>query len=422
MSTTPTSGAGGPRTAAAPFDVQGIRERVPILHREVHGKPLVYLDNAATAQKPQSVIDAVQRYYRHTNANVHRGLHALSEEATTAYEGAREKIQGLINAPALEEIVYVRGTTEAMNLVAQSYGRSTLKPGDEVLITHMEHHSGIVPWQLACEQTGATLRVVPINDRGELILEEFEKLLTDRTKIVSCVHVSNALGTINPVEHIVAKAKEAGAVTVIDGAQAVPHMPVDVQKIGCDFYAFSAHKMYGPTGIGALWGRTELLEAMPPYQGGGEMIDRVTFEKTTYNELPYKFEAGTPNIAGGIGFGAAVDFMQELDLEGVMAHERDLLDYGTEALKQVENLRLIGTAEHKAGVLSFVLDDIHPHDLGTLIDRYGVAIRTGHHCAQPVMDRFGVPATARASFGLYNTREEVDALVEGLAKVRKIFG
>ena len=411
-----------PRTGVTPFDVQALREQFPILHREVHGKPLVYLDNAATAQKPQSVIDAVNRCYTQSNANVHRGLHALSEEATEAYEGARDKVRQLINAPALEEVIYVRGTTEGMNLVAQAYGRSTLKPGDEVLITHMEHHSGIVPWQLACEQTGATLRVIPINDRGELILEEFEKLLSERTKIVSCVHVSNALGTVNPVEHIVAKAKEAGAVTVIDGAQAVPHMPVDVQRIGCDFYTFSAHKAYGPTGIGALWGRTELLESMPPYQGGGEMIDRVTFEGTTYNELPYKFEAGTPNVAGGIGFGAAVDFLRGLDYEGMMAHEKALLDYGTEVLGEVEGLRLIGTAEHKAGVLSFVLEDIHPHDLGTLIDRYGIAIRTGHHCAQPVMDRYGVPATARASFGLYNTREEIDALVEGLAKVRKIFG
>ncbi len=403
------------------LDVDRVRKDFPVLEREVHGKPLAYLDNAATSQKPRAVIDALIHYYSSYNANIHRGVHTLSEEATVAYEAARDKVRDFIRAPSSEEIVFTRGTTEAINLVAQSYLRPRIREGDEILISQMEHHSNIVPWQLLREQTGAVLKVAPINERGEIELEQFSNLLGPRTRFVALAHVSNALGTINMVQEMVRLARMRGVPVLLDGAQAVPHLPVDVQELGCDFYAFSGHKMYAPTGIGALYGRRELLEEMEPYQGGGEMILSVTFEKTTYNRVPYKFEAGTPNIAGAIGLGTAIDYLLGLDLQAVMAHEDELLEYATKEVSKIPSVRLIGTAASKTGVLSFLLGEIHAHDVGTVLDQEGIAVRTGHHCAQPVMDRFGVTATARASFAVYNTTEEVDRLVEGLHRTLEIF-
>jgi cysteine desulfurase/selenocysteine lyase len=399
-----------------------VRRDFPILGHTVHGKPLVYLDNGATSQKPQAVIDALARYYRDENSNIHRGVHFLSEQATAAYEAARRKVQTFVNASQRDEIIFVRGTTEAINLVAQSYGRAWLKTGDEIIVSAMEHHSNIVPWQMLCEQTGARLRVVPINHDGELVLDEYRRMLNERTKFVSVTHVSNALGTVVPVKEIVAAAHERSIPVLLDGAQAVPHLKIDVQDLGCDFYAFSGHKMFGPTGVGVLYGRRELLEQMPPYQGGGDMISLVTFEKTHYNVLPYKFEAGTPNIAGGIGLGAAIDYLQSLSWPQVLVHEDDLLSYATEKLARIDGLRIIGTAKQKAGVLSFVFAHIHAHDIGTILDQEGVAVRAGHHCAMPVMQRFGVPATTRASFAFYNTREEIDVLVNAIQKALKVFG
>ena len=404
------------------FDVMRVRQDFPILNEKIHGKPLVYFDNGATSQKPQAVIDALSHYYRAENSNIHRGVHHLSEQATAAYEAARSKIRTFINARADKEIIFVRGTTEAINLVAQSYGRNFLKAGDEIIVSAMEHHSNIVPWQMLCEQVGAKLRVVPINHDGEIVMDEYRRLLNDKTKIVSIAHVSNALGTIVPVKEIVTLAHERGVPVLLDGAQAVPHIKVDVQALGCDFYPFSGHKMFGPTGVGVLYGRAELLEKMPPYQGGGDMISLVTFEKTHYNVLPYKFEAGTPHISGGIGLGAAIDYLTNLDWDQVSAHEHRLLSYATEALSAIHGLRIIGTAREKAGVLSFVFDHVHAHDVGTILDQEGVAVRAGHHCAMPVMQRFGVPATARASFAFYNTLEEVDVLVRGIHRVLKVFG
>jgi cysteine desulfurase/selenocysteine lyase len=406
--------------AAPAFDVEQVRRDFPILGRRVHDKPLVYLDNAATSQKPRSVIDCEALYYSEYNANIHRGLHRLSQEATDAYEAARDYIQRFVNAERREEIVFVRGTTEAINLVATSYGQR-LRHGDEILITAMEHHSNIVPWQLLCERSGAALRVAPINDRGELMLDAFERRLNRRTKVVAFTHLSNALGTINPVKRLIDMAHACGAVVLVDGAQAVPHLKVDVRELDCDFYAFSGHKLYGPTGIGVLYGKAALLDAMPPYQGGGDMIKQVTFAKTTYNDLPYKFEAGTPNIAGSIALGAAVAYLDALGREQVAAHEHDLLAYATKLAANVPGLRLIGNAVEKASILSFVLDGVHPHDVGTILDIEGVAVRSGHHCAMPVMAHFGIPATVRASFALYNTRQEVDTLFAALAKVREVF-
>jgi cysteine desulfurase/selenocysteine lyase len=404
------------------FDVAEIRKDFPILKQKVHGKPLVYFDNGATSQKPQQVIDALSRYYSAENSNIHRGVHDLSERATAAYETAREKIRAFINAPTDKEIIFVRGTTEAINLVAQSYGRSFLKTGDEIIVSAMEHHSNIVPWQILCEQVGAYLRVIPINHDGEILMDEYRRLLNERTKLVSVTHVSNALGTVVPVKEIVALAHERGVPVLLDGAQAVPHLKVDVQDLGCDFYAFSGHKVFGPTGVGVLYGRAEMLEKMPPYQSGGDMISLVTFEKTHYNVLPYKFEAGTPNIAGGIGLGAAIDYLDGLDWQQVEAHERQLLSYATDQLSKIDAVRIIGTAEEKAGVVSFVIDHVHAHDVGTILDQEGVAIRAGHHCAMPVMQRFGVPATARASFAFYNTTAEIDVMVQAIHRVLKVFG
>ena len=404
------------------FDVAEIRKDFPILKQKVHGKPLVYFDNGATSQKPQQVIDALSRYYSAENSNIHRGVHDLSERATAAYETAREKIRAFINAPSDKEIIFVRGTTEAINLVAQSYGRSFLKTGDEIIVSAMEHHSNIVPWQILCEQVGAHLRVIPINHDGELLMDEYRRLLNERTKLVSVTHVSNALGTVVPVKEIVALAHERGVPVLLDGAQAVPHLKVDVQDLGCDFYAFSGHKVFGPTGVGVLYGRAEMLEKMPPYQSGGDMISLVTFEKTHYNVLPYKFEAGTPHIAGGIGLGAAIDYLDGLDWQQVEAHERQLLSYATDELSKIDAVRIIGTAEEKAGVVSFVIDHVHAHDVGTILDQEGVAIRAGHHCAMPVMQRFGVPATARASFAFYNTTAEIDVMVQAIHRVLKVFG
>jgi cysteine desulfurase/selenocysteine lyase len=404
------------------FDLQKLRDDFPILAQKVHGKALVYLDNGATSQKPQAVIDTLTRYYRAENSNIHRGVHYLSERATAAYEAAREKIRNFINGARTEEIVFVRGTTEAINLVAQSYGRTFLGSGDEIIISAMEHHSNIVPWQMLCQQVGARLRVIPISHDGELVLEEYRALLNDRTRLVSITHVSNALGTIVPVKEIIRLAHERGIPVLVDGAQAVPHIRLDVQDLGCDFYAFSGHKLYGPTGIGVLYGRAELLDRMPPYQGGGDMISLVTFEKTHYNVLPYKFEAGTPHIAGVIGLGAAIDYLDRLDWRRLAEHEHDLLSYASKQLEKISGLRIIGTAREKAGVLSFVLEQIHAHDVGTILDQEGVAVRAGHHCAMPVMQRFGVPATTRASFAFYNTREEIDILAAALHKVKKVFG
>jgi cysteine desulfurase/selenocysteine lyase len=398
-----------------------IRRDFPILSRKVHGKPLAYLDNAATSQKPRQVIDAVTRYYSRGNANIQRGVHLLSVRATEAYEATRERVQQFLNATRAEEIVFVRSTTEAINLVAQTAGRSVLNPGDEVVVSQMEHHSNIVPWQMLCQEKGARLRVIPVSGRGELYLDEYEKLLNHRTRIVAVTHVSNVLGTINPVRKLVEMAHGHGALVLLDGAQAVPHVKVDVQELDCDFYCFSGHKIYGPTGIGILYGKWNRLESMPPYQGGGEMIRSVSFEKTTYNEPPHKFEGGTPNIAGGVALAAALDYLENLGLDRVAAYENELLEYATSRLSQVPGLRLIGTAPSKAAVLSFVLDEVHPHDIGTILDLEGVAIRTGHHCAQPLMDYYGLPATARASLAFYNTREEIDALCRGLEKVIEVF-
>jgi cysteine desulfurase/selenocysteine lyase len=406
---------------AGSFDVYAVREDFPILKQLVHGKKLVYLDNAATTQKPRPVIDALACFYCADCSNIHRGVHALSERATQEYEDSREIVRQFINAERLTEIILVRGATEAINLVASSYGRTHFKEGDEIIISAMEHHSNIVPWQMVCEQTGATLRVIPINDRGELIMEEFEKLLGPKTKFVSVVHMSNALGTINPVREIIEKAHAWNAPVLVDGAQAISHLNVDVRGLDADFYVFSGHKVYGPTGVGVLYGKESLLDSMPPYQGGGDMIRSVTFEKTLYAKLPAKFEAGTPNISGGIGLGAALKYVSQLGLDTIAAHETALLDRATEALQQIPGVKLIGTAENKASVLSFVMEEAHPHDIGTILDQEGVAIRTGHHCAQPVMQRFGVPATARASFALYNTFEEVDALVSAINKVHEVF-
>lgn len=408
--------------AHAELDVQAIRAEFPILERTVRGKPLVYLDNAATSQKPRFVLDAITRYYEDENANIHRGVHYLSERATADYENSRVRAQRFLNAAKSNEIIFVRGATEGINLVAQTYGRTHVGAGDEVLITAMEHHSNIVPWQMLCAEKGAKLRVTPINDRGELLLDEFEKLLGPRTKIAAFTHVSNALGSVNPVRRMTEMAHRQHIPVLIDGAQAVPHMAVDVQAIDCDFYAFSGHKVYGPTGIGVLYGKAALLDAMPPYQGGGDMISSVTFEKTTYNKLPYKFEAGTPDIAGVIGLGAALDYVTDVGMDAIAVYENELLEYGTEKLSTIPGLRLIGTAAEKAGVLSFVLKDIHPHDVGTILDQEGIAIRTGHHCSQPVMDRFGIPATARASLAIYNTREDIDALAKGIERVREVLG
>jgi cysteine desulfurase / selenocysteine lyase len=403
------------------MDVTSIRADFPILHRRVRGKPLIYLDNAATTQKPQVVIDRLVRYYREENANIHRGVHLLSVEATDAYDVARERVQRFLNASESREIVFVRGATEGINLVASTYGRTHVGPGDEVMISEMEHHSNIVPWQLLCEEKGARLRVIPMTDAGELRLDEYERLLGPRTRIVAVTHVSNALGTINPVEEIVRLAHDRGIVVLVDGAQAVAHMRVDVEAIGCDFYVFSGHKVFGPTGIGVLYGRASLLDVMPPYQGGGDMIRSVTFERTLYNEIPHKFEAGTPNIAGVGGLDAAIAYLHEVGIESVATHERELLAYGTAGLSEIPGVRLTGTAPHKAAILSFVIDDIHPHDIGTILDQDGVAIRAGHHCCQPLMARLGVPATARASFALYNTREEIDALVASVRAAKAVF-
>jgi cysteine desulfurase/selenocysteine lyase len=403
------------------YDVARIRRDFPILSRKVHGKPLVYLDNAATTQKPQQVIDRIVRYYSEENSNVHRGVHYLSQIATEAYEGTRTTVKQFLNARSEKEIVFTRGTTDGINLVAYAWGRKNVKAGDDVIISAIEHHSDIVPWQMLCDATGANLRIIPVNDAGELMLDQYADLLSDRTKLVAIGHASNALGTINPVKQIVRMAHDAGAIVIVDGAQGAPHIRLDVQDIDCDFYTFSSHKIYGPTGSGVLYGKEALLEATPPYHGGGDMILSVSFEKTTYNALPYKFEAGTPDIAGVIGMGAAIEYMNTLGIEAIAAHEHDLLLYATKRLQTIDGLRIIGTAKEKASVISFVLEGVHPHDIGTILDQEGIAVRTGHHCAQPLMMRFNVPATGRASFGLYNTREEADALVEGLRKVIEVF-
>ena len=404
------------------YDVNRIREDFPILRKKVHNKNLVYLDNAATTQKPTYVIDRVNKYYTTMNANIHRGVHALSQEATEAFEGARIQIKQFINALGKNEIVFTRGTTESINLVASSYGRTNIKEGDEIIISQMEHHSNIVPWQLLCKEKNAKLRIIPINDDGELIYEEFEKLVNEKTKFISIVYVSNSLGTINPVKKIINYAHQFKIPVLVDAAQALNHIHVDVQDLDCDFLAFSGHKIYGPTGIGALYGKVELLDAMPPYQGGGDMISKVTFEETTYNELPHKFEAGTPNIAGAIGLGAAIEYISKIGIDNIKVHEKSLLEYSTKQIEEVPGLRIIGKAKEKTSVLSFVLENIHPHDIGTFLDFEGVAIRTGHHCTQPVMQRFCIPATSRASFAMYNTKEEVDVLVSGLKKIIEVFG
>jgi len=403
------------------FDVMRVREEFPVLKQMIHGHPLVYLDSAATAQKPFAVIDAIRRFHEVDCANIHRGVHELSQRSTAAYEGTRARAKSYLNASREEELIFVRGTTEGINLVAGSWGRKNVRPGDEIIISELEHHSNIVPWQMLCEEKGATLRYIPIDDRGDLILEEYEKLLNLRTRMVAVSHVSNALGTVNPVKRIIEMAHRTGALALIDGAQAVPHMQVDVTDLDADFYAFSGHKIFGPTGIGILYGKSKLLNAMPPYQGGGDMIRTVTLEKTTYNDLPYKFEAGTPNIAGGIGLGAAFEYVAGIGLENIAAWEQELLVYGTHLLEDIPGVRIIGTATEKASVLSFVMEGIHPHDIGTLLDRRGIAVRTGHHCAQPVMDRFKIPATTRASLAFYNTTAELDQLAAGLRKVKEMF-
>jgi cysteine desulfurase / selenocysteine lyase len=403
------------------YDVEEIRKDFPILSSIIHGKPLCYLDNAATTQKPKSVIDNDVNYYTHLNSNIHRGVHFLSEAATKAYEDARIKVQKFVNASSEKEIIFTRGTTESINLVAQSFGRSNLQEGDEIIISGMEHHSNIVPWQLIAEEKKAKIRVIPITDKGDLIIDEYKKLLSSRTKIVSVVYVSNSLGTINDVETIISLAHKQNIPVLLDAAQAVNHLSVDVQKLDCDFLAFSGHKLYGPTGIGVLYGKSSFLEHMPPYQGGGDMISKVTFEKTTFNSLPYKFEAGTSNIAGTIGLGAAVDYINSIGINNIAAHEHELLEYATEELLKINGLRIIGQSDNKCSLISFVLDNIHPHDVGTFLDFEGIAIRTGHHCTQPLMDRFGVPATSRASFGLYNTKQEIDILAAGIKKVIEVF-
>ncbi len=409
--------------AATSYDVEKVRSDFPALHQTIYdGQPLVYLDNAASAQKPQRVIDRLMAYYSWEHSNVHRGVHHLSQIATEAYEEARAQIARFINAPNPHQIIYTRGATEAINLVAASYGRSHVGEGDEVVISAMEHHSNIVPWQMLCQEKGATLRVIPVNDRGELIMEAYERLLSDRTKLVAFVHVSNSLGTVNPVRRMIEAAHQRDIPVLIDGAQAVQHMTVDVQALDCDFYCFSGHKMFGPTGIGILYGKEALLEAMPPYQGGGDMIETVTFERTTYGALPHKFEAGTPHIAGAIGLAEAVAYLQDLGLDAIARYEHHVLAYAHERLQEIDDLRLIGTAAEKASVVSFLVGTIHPYDAGTILDRLGIAVRTGHHCTMPLMQRFGLPGTVRASFALYNTREEVDKLVEGLHKVKKLLG
>ena len=407
--------------AQKPFDAEKARLDFPILSRQVHGKPLVYFDTASSAQRPSAVIDAVDSFYREHNSNVHRGVHTLSQEATDLFEAARTKLAGFINAPSEREVIFTRGTTEAINLVANSFLRPRLQPGDEIMITHMEHHANIVPWQMLCEATGAVLKVVPINEQGELKLDELESMLSERVKLLGIVHISNALGTINPVAEVCRMARRFDIPVLVDGAQASPHLPIDVQALGCEFYCMSAHKMYGPTGIGALWGKEATLDAMPPWQGGGEMIRRVTFEKTTWNDLPSKFEAGTPHIAGAVGLAAAIDYLLQFDRAEIALHERRVLDYATSRLEEIEGLQIIGTAKEKAGAISFTLGDVHPHDLGTIIDHHGIALRTGHHCAMPVMQFFNVPATARVSFGLYNTESEVDLLIPALHQVREMF-
>jgi cysteine desulfurase/selenocysteine lyase len=413
-----------PRDSAditAAFDVARIRKDFPILHQQVHGKPLVYLDNAASSQKPQSVIDAVAHFDSHDYSNIHRGVHDLSQRATVAYEEARVKAQRFLHAAHDKEIIFVRGTTEAINLVAHSYGRTVLNLGDEILISAMEHHSNIVPWQMVCRERGAVLRVIPMNDDGELLLDEYERLIGPRTKLVGVVHVSNALGTINPVREMIEIAHRHNVPVLVDGAQAAPHVSIDVQELDCDFYAFSGHKVYGPSGVGIVYGKASLLDSLPPYQGGGEMISAVTFEKSFYKGLPAKFEAGTPNITGAIGLGAALDYLNGVGLPAITAHEQELLRYATEQIKKIPQVRIIGTAKEKASVLSFVIDGIHPHDAGTILDRQGIAVRAGHHCAQPVMQRFRIPATTRASFAFYNTKEEVDALINGVEKTIEVF-
>ncbi|HXA04655.1 MAG TPA: cysteine desulfurase [Bryobacteraceae bacterium] len=409
------------KETVAGFDVEALREDFPVLKQTVHGKPLVYLDSAATAQKPSVVVEAIRRFHEVDCANIHRGVHELSQRSTAAYEETRTKVRRFLHAKSTDELIFVRGTTEGVNLVSSSWGRKFVNPGDEIIISAMEHHSNIVPWQMLCEEKGATLRVIPMNDRGELLIDEYEKLLNARTRMVAVTHVSNVLGTINPVQQIVDMAHNAGALALIDGAQAAPHMKIDVQALDADFYALSGHKVFGPTGIGILYGKSKLLNAMPPYQGGGDMIKVVTFAKTIYNDLPYKFEAGTPNIAGGIGLGAALDYVNRIGLEEIGAYEQQLLEYGTDALSAIPGLRIIGTAREKAAVLSFVMEGIHPHDIGTVLDKQGIAVRTGHHCAQPVMDFYNVPATTRASFAFYNTFGEIDALVAGLKKVKEVF-
>ena len=411
-----------PRSGRNLYDVHAIREDFPALHQEVHGHPLVYLDNSATSHKPTAVIDTLRHYYERDNSNVHRGVHALSERATLDYEAARDEVARFANAPDRRSVIFVRGTTEAINLVAQSYARPRLREGDEILVSHMEHHSNIVPWQLACEPRGAKLKVIPIRDDGEIDLEAYRALLGDRTRIVAIVHLSNALGTVNPIREMCAAAHAVGATVLVDGAQAVAHLAVDVQELDCDFYAFSGHKLYGPTGTGVLIGKTRHLDAMEPYQGGGEMIRRVSFEGTTYNELPHKFEAGTPDIAGVIGLGAALRYLRALDPEAVSAHEHAVLEYATGMLEEIDGVRVVGTAAGKSAVLSFVLDGVHPHDVGTIVDRQGVAIRAGHHCTMPLMERLGLPATARASFALYNTKEEAEALARAIVRAKKVFG
>jgi cysteine desulfurase / selenocysteine lyase len=417
----PDRGVAERQQGAQAYDVEAIRRDFPILARTARGKRLVYLDNAATTQKPQAMIDRLVRYYSEENSNVHRGVHYLSEIATLAFENARGSVQRFLNASNEKEIVFTRGTTEAINLVAQSWGRSNVREGDEILISAIEHHANIVPWQMLCEEKGATLRVIPVSDSGELLIDEYERMLNPRVRLVAVGHASNALGTINPIARIAAAARANGSLILVDGAQGVPHMKVDVQELGCDFYAFSGHKVYGPTGIGALYGRQALLEAMPPWQGGGDMILSVSYEKTTYNALPYKFEAGTPNIEGVIGLAASLEYLEGIGLGAIASYEHELGTYASRRLQEIEGLRLIGTAREKAAVISFVLDGVHPHDIGTILDQEGIAIRTGHHCAQPLMMRFKVPATGRASFGLYNTHQEADALVEGLRKVIEVF-
>ncbi|MCZ6876910.1 MAG: cysteine desulfurase [Acidobacteria bacterium] len=409
------------RGVSSELDVEKIRADFPILREKIYGKPLVYLDSAATTQKPQVVIDTISHYYSRDNSNIHRGVYLLSQRATDGYEGARIKVQRFINAAELREIIFVRSATEAINLVAQTYGREHVQAGDEVIVSAMEHHSNIVPWQILCQEKGATLRVIPMNDEGELLLDEYGKLLNSRTRLLAVVHVANAIGTINPIQEMIEQAHQQDVPVLVDGAQSAAHLEVDVQALDCDFYAFSGHKLYGPTGVGILYGKANLLESMPPYQGGGEMISSVTFEKTTYNVLPHKFEAGTPNIVGSIGLGAAVDYVSEIGLKNIAAYEKELLLYATQQLSAISGLRLIGTAQEKASILSFVIEGIHAHDVGTILDQQGIAVRTGHHCAQPAMDRFQVPATARVSLAFYNTKGEIDALVKGIQRVIEVF-